>query len=145
MKEIRGNLWDYWTALDTAVVITTNGTVKKNSECVMGKGCAFEAAQKIPGIAKTLGHLIEEKGNHVYYMGHGIFSFPVKHNWWEPADLSLIKRSAYELVELANTLSLKSVIIPRPGCGNGWLRWNDVKAVLEKIFDDRFAVISFQK
>jgi len=109
----------------------------------MGKGCALEATQRVSGIAKSLGLLIEEKGNHVHYIGHGISSFPVKHNWWEPADLSLIKRSTHEFVQLVDMFSMKSVIIPRPGCGNGWLNWNDVKAVLESILDDRFSIISF--
>jgi hypothetical protein len=34
-----------------------------------------------------------------------------------------------------------TVIMPRPGCGNGRLRWQDVSKVLSDILDDRFVVV----
>lgn len=92
MKEIVGNLWDYYgktfyctTCLapegtdhrythsrmigtgraDTTFVvcITTNGTVKANGEAVMGRGCAWEAKQRWPWLPKYLGDSIKEIGN----------------------------------------------------------------------------------
>lgn len=143
MIEVRGNLWTYPADIR---VITTNGTVKKNGECVMGRGCALEATKKYSGIAKILGTHIKEKGNHVGFIfgsAEGIWSFPVKHNWYEKADIELIKRSAEELVALLPKDKKLRVVLPRPGCGNGGLKWEDVKPVLEPILDDRFHVITF--
>ena len=146
MREIKGNLWDYWDH-DHIICITTNGFVKKNGECVMGRGCAAECVKRIPGVAKYLGRMIEHFGNHVQYMTDKplpiVVSFPVKHNWWERADLDLIKRSTNELLDLWNNgLTHKEVIIPRPGCGNGGRTWEEVKPILS-ILPDEFAVITF--
>lgn len=160
MIEVVGNLWTYPADVR---VITTNGTVKKNGECVMGRGCAAEAKQHCSSwnLAKHLGSLITSKGNHVYFLySEGqqdmvdVYSFPVKHNWWEKADIALIERSATELVhamigmprDRGYLVSDKSsvIVMPRPGCGNGGLLWRDVREVLRPILDDRFHVISWR-
>lgn len=144
MIEVTGNLWTFPADVRC---ITTNGFVKKNGECVMGRGCAREAAKKLPQLPKLLGDFIKNNGNHVgwlYGSTHGdiIFSFPVKHNWWERADLDLIARSAEEIKVAVP--GKRTVLIPRPGCGNGQLSWDDVKPVIEPILaDDRFKIISF--
>jgi hypothetical protein len=145
MREIKGNLWDFEAE---AVVITTNGTVKNNGECVMGRGCAREAADKFPGLAKELGELIEEFGNRVFALGgHGeryLYTFPVKNNWWEIANLDLIERSTKQLFDLVDkTYKDNTIVLPRPGCGNGKLEWKEVKPILERYLDDRFYVITF--
>lgn len=146
MVEVTGNLWDYPADIR---VITTNGTVKKNGECVMGRGCASEAKKHHPGIARALGRMLEQHGNHVFQLAQGggtLFSFPVKHNWFEKADCRLILRSAKELVAVLSNRGMEtwSVVLPRPGCGNGQLKWEDVKPVLAPILDDRFHVITFK-
>lgn len=142
MKEIAGNIWDFYPG--HAIVITTNGNVKKkNGECVMGRGCAKEAKDRFPWIAKELGFRIKRYGNHVHLLGQGIISFPTKHNWWEDSDISLIERSTQELVAIVNEIGWDSVVLPRPGCSNGRLEWDEVKPVLEKYLDDRFEIITF--
>lgn len=141
MKEIKGNLWDFTNKC--IIAITTNGTVKKSGECVMGKGCALEAKLKFPGLDKKLGELIIQKGNKVHYLGNNIVSFPTKYNWWEDADIQLIEKSAKQIAMLASLMNWHTVIIPRPGCGSGRLKWADVKPILEEHLDDRFSIISF--
>jgi hypothetical protein len=159
MQEVTGNLWTYPADLR---VITTNGTVKKNGECVMGRGCALEAVKGTkhngswPGLPRMLGAAIESDGNDVHILGACVtpcdgllVSFPVKHNWFERADLRLIERSASQLVayvdqEWSRGDCQPRIVLPRPGCGNGGLRWEDVKPVLEPILDDRFHVITFK-
>jgi hypothetical protein len=76
-----------------------------------------------------------------------ILSFPVKHNWFEKADMDLIRRSCRELMEVADELGLleESALLPRPGCGNGKLDWSDVKREIEPILDDRISVVTFSK
>jgi len=156
MKEAKGNIW-YMRG--DAICITTNGFIKKNGELVMGRGIAKEAKDQFPSIAKTLGHKVSQHGNHVHilfeaighYNGHDgtewyqdIVSFPVKHNWWEVADMELIRRSSRELMKWADELPhWENVLLPRPGCGNGKLNWIDVKREIENILDDRVTVVTF--
>jgi hypothetical protein len=141
MREILGDLWDY--GLPAIVLITTNGTVKKPSgECVMGRGCALEAKMRFPGIARRLGQQIKDHGNRVHVLEPGkIWSFPVKHNWWDTADLALIAQSAQELAAEAVTRDTVRFILPRPGCGNGKLGWWQVRPVPEKLLPDNVFVI----
>lgn len=157
MKESTGNLWSQHVE---AICITTNGYVNSKSQAVMGRGCALEAAEKFPGLREELGDLIRlGGGNHVHvlltprygwYDGEEgmeytteVLSFPVKHHWREKADLALIRRSAMELVEKTDLYQFDTVCLPRPGCGNGQLTWEEVKPIIEPILDDRFTVITF--
>lgn len=151
MREVTGNLWTYPADVR---VITTNGTVKKNGECVMGRGCALEAKKRWPDFPVYLGKQIQVCGNVVLACGYWpndnarIYTFPVKHQWMEKADVALIRKSAIDLVQQIDQMNrmdqnLVTIVMPRPGCGNGGLRWEDVKPVLEPILDDRFHVITF--
>ena len=154
MKEVKGDLWTYVPAESVVRCITTNGFVKKSGEAVMGAGCAKEAAKLFPELPDKLGWFIKQRGNNVHMLGEfdtmtermRLASFPVKHNWWEKADLALIEQSCQELLALAAMYPHDTVfVIPRPGCGNGKLRWEDVRPVLLKYFDadDRFHVITW--
>ncbi len=99
MKVIKDNIWKYHkTDATSFIVITTNGFVKKNGECVMGRGIAQQARDKFPGFPKKLGSAIKEKGNIVFHWyEEGLITFPTKHVWMDDSDLELIKRSAYQL------------------------------------------------
>ncbi len=128
--------------------IPTNGSLKKDSSLVMGKGFALQVAKLFPSIPQHLGNLISIYGNHVIHIGtvsnkhccYNFISFPTKHLWYEKSSLSLIERSAKELVVVTHYLS--SIYLPRPGCGNGGLDYTEVKPVLESIlFDNKFAVV----
>lgn len=150
MIEVFGDLWAYHS---DALVITTNGTVKVNGECVMGRGCAAEAKAIWPKLPAMLGQHISEAGNvpKVFHLPalsnldceHLVVSFPVKHHWMEKADPVLIKESAIALKRIADEASWKVCVMPRPGCGNGGLKWEQVKPILAPILDDRFHVIDF--
>lgn len=141
MKEIKGNIWDYY-GKGHWIVITTNGTVKRNGEAVMGRGVALQAKQRFPDLPKRLGDCIRGPiGNHVTLQPTcGIFTFPVKHDWREKADLELIERGCKELLGVADVFKPPFYMV-RPGCGNGGLDWKDVKPILEKYLDDRFVVV----
>jgi len=64
--------------------------------------------------------------------------------WATTAQLPLIIDSAKKLVDLADCLDYKKIIIPRPGCGAGELEWHTVAPELNKILDDRFFCITFE-
>ena len=144
MIEAVGNLWTYPADVR---VITTNGSVRKDGCCVMGRGCALEAKKKYPDLPLMLGQVITSLGNEAFWVltkDGPVVTFPVKHNWQETADIALIVRSATKIAQM-RALEGRLVVMPRPGCGNGKLKWADVKSVLSPILDDRFHVITFVK
>ncbi len=140
MKEIQGNIWDHYGK--EIIAVTTNGMVSKSGKALLGRGCARQAGERFPDLARTLGTLLAKQGNHVMDLGNGIVNFPVEHSPFENPDLRLIERSTQELVALTEAMGWKKVVVPRPGCGGGGLSWKEVKPVLEKYFDDRFLVIT---
>lgn len=171
MIEVTGNLWDYPADLR---VISTNGFVKKDGSCVMGRGCALEATQRFPTLSKALGAKITEAGNRVYlFPTIYLATFPVKRvqeycapnkfnvvehmrnkfmpgdkvpGWACIASLELIERSAWQLVRLMNdNPKYRTAVLPRVGAGAGELDWEqDVKPLLAPILDDRFHIITFK-
>lgn len=140
MMVVVGNIWDYVNS--SVIAITTNGSVSRSGKAVMGRGVAAEAAHLFPDLPEILGSAITKTGNHVHFLGNNIVSFPVEHTPFENPDLGLIRRSATEIVKLADEQGWLSVVVPRPGCGGGGLSWNEVRPILEDAFDERFTVIS---
>ncbi|KAF0218363.1 MAG: hypothetical protein FD174_2980 [Geobacteraceae bacterium] len=140
MIEITGDIWDF---LGRAVIaITTNGRVAKSGGAVFGRGCARQAQERFPDLPLRLGRLLEAHGNHVFYLGCGLVSFPVEESPWALPDLRLIRRSARELKELSDREGWEMIVVPRPGCGGGGLDWQEVRPLLAEFFDRRFYVIT---
>ena len=77
--------------------------------------------------------------------GRKVVSFPVKHNWHETADIELIIRSCREAMCRTANYPEEKFLLPRPGCGNGGLSWEDVKPMIEPILDDRFYIVHFKE
>jgi len=154
-----------------AICITTNGFINTKGECVMGRGCAKEATLRWPGVAKTLANRIKMFGNTVNHIGNDsgtdIYAFPVKPisnvfdgynavehmrskysigevipGWACVADIDVILKSTKTLISICDTKQYKTIVIPQPGCGAGGLLWRNVCPRIEKIFDDRFCIVS---
>lgn len=144
MREAFGNLWD-WYDQGSWVCITTNGFVKRNGENVMGAGVAKQCKERYPDFPRMLGSSIRKLGNRLLVWPElRIVTFPVKHNWWETADLQLIELSAGQLLQQLdeNMFIAEPVYLPRPGCLNGGLDWaTEVKPILLPILDDRVIVV----
>lgn len=144
MREQYGNLWQMQA---DARCITTNGTVKKNGAVVMGRGVALQARDEYPGIDLRVGKVVRRGPPgmlqvDVVWDDPVIICFPVKYNWWEHASLPLIRESAQRLVELADMhREWGTILLPRPGCGNGQLRWEQVRPEIEGLLDDRFVIV----
>jgi hypothetical protein len=143
MKEVTGDIWQL--ALGKVIGITTCGVIKNDGCLTMGKGIAKQAADKYPFLPYKLGRLVADWGNNpflLYTVDYWVLTYPTKYHWREQSDLGLIKKSAMEILRIANKFKLKEIFLPRLGCGNGGLDWKDVKAVVEPILDDRFIVVS---
>ena len=50
MKEVFGDLWEF----DGTIAITTNGFLKRDGTCVMGRGCARQAAVRFRELPRKL-------------------------------------------------------------------------------------------
>lgn len=112
----------------------------------MGAGVAKEARSRIPDIDLSLGRSIRKHGNvvariagpdKVPYHYYDILAFPVKHVWWEQAELELIRASAQQLSQIIDRYVGPDlgVYLPRPGCGNGGLTWSVVRGTLADVLE----------
>jgi hypothetical protein len=133
---------DFWTVPADLRCITTNGALRRNGNAIMGKGIALEARRRYHAVEAILGSYINRYGNHVFSLGYDLISFPTKYHWKQDSDIQLIKRSAQELVMLLKDSPAKRVLLTRPGCGNGNLKWPDVNVVIQDILaDNKFVVV----
>jgi hypothetical protein len=141
---MREAIADLWTLHDdgAVVVVTTNGLVARDGLARLGRGVARQAGERFPGFAARLGALLAEHGNHVQLVGERIVAFPVEHHPLERPDPALIRRSAAELVALADREGWTRVALPRPGCGGGGLEWSEVRPLLAPLLDDRFTAVT---
>ena len=129
MIEKACNLWiepaDYRCILTSAAVA--------NGEAVLESRSAHAAAVKFAGLATDLGRLLTARGNHVHVIRPGLCSFPIKQYQWSGPDLQVIARSARELAELVGKAK---TLLPRPGCGDGELKWEDVSKAIASLPDN---------
>lgn len=146
---------DIWSSGADLICVTTNPIINKRGDVVMGRGTARQAKDRFPGIASRFAEQIRLYGHHVQIIWSEplIACFPVKHDWKDAADLELIQRSAVELYAMVSAKpSMRhaalpinvEVALPRPGCSNGRLLWENVKPVLVPILDERFTVYSLE-
>ncbi|WP_277057537.1 ADP-ribose-binding protein [Trichlorobacter lovleyi] len=139
MREMQVDIWSYQG--QAVIAITTNGSLTLDGRAIMGKGVAKQAAERFPELRHQLGRLLQVRGNHVHELMPGLVSFPVEETPYSLPELRLIRRSAEELRLLADQCGWTQVLVPRPGCGGGGMRWQEVQPVLEEFFDDRFIVV----
>lgn len=142
MREVAGNIWDYWVK-GGWVVIPTNGVVKADGCAVMGAGLALQASVRFPRLSTELGSMIREYGNDLYsFVKYRLITFPTKHHWRNRSDINLIEDSTKELILLAPSAD---IYLPRLGCGNGGLSWEEVEPILDRILGDdpRFNVVKY--
>lgn len=134
-----------------AICFTSNNIIKNNGALVMGAGVAKAFKNKIKDLDTKAGHLVKLNGNVCqvvmslagtkYNSDTKIVSFPTKNHWRNPSDIKLIKRSAEKLMSLANEHGWKRVALPKPGCFNGGLSWDDVKDIIKPILDHRITIV----
>ncbi|WP_281185023.1 ADP-ribose-binding protein [Trichlorobacter lovleyi] len=140
MREMQVDIWSYQG--QAVIAITTNGSLTRDGRAIMGKGVAKQAAERFPELRHQLGRLLQVRGNHVHEIMLGLVSFPVEETPYSLPELRLIRRSAEELRLLADQCGWTQVLVPRPGCGGGGMPWQEVRPLLEELFDDRFIVVS---
>ena len=66
LKIIKKDIWDIHNFGET-IVVTTNGTVRRDGCAVMGAGVAKEAKERYPNFPFELGYRLKEHGNYLFY------------------------------------------------------------------------------
>src|ERR1044071_7172350 len=124
IERVGEDMWRWLEEPNHVICITTNGCVSRRKKAVMGRGSAKEARRYILGVEELLGQKILKDGNVPGFLiphpllGRRVGILPVKHNWWEIADLKLIEESVSWLHDQALTDKSTVFHAPRPGCGN---------------------------
>jgi len=151
MKELIGNFWDHVDDF-AAICCTTNQMTNTNSGLVMGAGIAKDFAMRYKWLPAEWGRRIKCGDHHDGLMITGILNkeklsvkyliaFPTKYDWRNKSDLELIEKTSWTLTQVATIMGWKKILLPRPGCSNGGLKWDLVKSRIG-FLDDRFWVIT---
>ena len=144
MIEQTGDIW-LAAGFNDWPVITTNGSLRRDGSAVMGRGIALEAAERFPQLPILLGERLKREGNQVFiWFQFGLFTFPTKELYHQPSPIELIENGCKTLVNMVEHYRIKSdVMLPRLGCGNGRLKWKQVRPIVEKYLKgDQFIVFT---
>jgi len=133
MKYITGNMLE----ADVQALVNTVNTVG-----VMGKGIALQFKEYFPMNFKIyasackngemqIGRLLVVRENTI--KGERIIiNFPTKTEWFKKSQYSYIEEGLKDLVRVIDDYEIKSIAIPPLGCGNGGLKWEMVKSLMDK-------------
>lgn len=110
---------------------------------VMGKGLALKFKERFPQNYTAYKFDCQRKSVRVGEMHicfihkHGypkyIINFPTKIHWKDSSQLSYINAGLHSLLRCIEELNLKSIAIPKLGCGLGKLDWVLVKKEIQRI------------
>ena len=125
-------------------IFTGNAFVKNNGALVMGRGAAQQVRDLYPTVQFELGNKIKAlniAGEDYLVLlsvtaGHPIWVFQVKYNWFEDADVELIKRSVCKLHAIAENNPDVIYHMNYPGIGNGKLSITKVEPALHTLPDN---------
>ena len=139
IKFIKGNLLES----DAEALVNTVNTVG-----VMGKGIALQFKNQFPENFKVYSKacknnefnigdlLITEENSLLHNDKRIIINFPTKTDWRKPSEYSYIEKGLLALVEYLKKSEIKSIAIPPLGAGQGGLKWEVVKKMIEFYFRD---------
>lgn len=132
MNYIKGNLLE----ADAHALVNTVNTVG-----VMGKGIALQFKEAFPInykkylVACKNGELVPGKllvvkeqtlsGEKI------IINFPTKTEWFMKSKYEYVEEGLKELVNVIAEYKIDSIAIPPLGCGNGGLKWENIKPLIE--------------
>jgi O-acetyl-ADP-ribose deacetylase (regulator of RNase III) len=137
MRYLEGNLLD----APTEALVNTVNTVG-----VMGKGIALQFKTSFPYNYSVYtsackngelqpGRLLVVKES-IKEGDKIIINFPTKTEWFKKSKYEYIEAGLKSLVSTIKDKDIKSIAIPPLGCGNGGLKWEKVKALIELYLND---------
>jgi O-acetyl-ADP-ribose deacetylase (regulator of RNase III) len=133
MNYLKGNLLN----AQTDALVNTVNTVG-----VMGKGIALQFKDAFPENFKIYAAACKRKEFHTGELlvvkertleGEKlIINFPTKTEWFLKSKYEYIEQGLKRLAEVIEEYQIKSIAIPPLGCGNGGLKWEKVKSMIDK-------------
>jgi len=136
IKYLKGNLLE----ANTQALVNTVNTVG-----VMGKGIALQFKERFPLNFKlyadackkglvTVGKMFVVKEN--TFKGEKIIiNFPTKTEWYKKSQYLYIEEGLKDLVNVIEKYEIQSLAIPPLGSGNGGLKWENVKLLMNKYLE----------
>ena len=113
-----------------------------NCDGFMGAGLALEFALRYPNMLKDYESKCKNKliktGLMDYYKENNItiINFPTKNSFKFPSNILWIKQGLQNFRDTYKENNIKSVAIPKLGCSNGGLSWQEVKILMEQYLKD---------
>jgi O-acetyl-ADP-ribose deacetylase (regulator of RNase III) len=114
-----------------------------NTQGVMGKGIALEFKRRFPANYEFYRQACAQGQVQIGKMlvfptqslqPQYIINFPTKRHWRGRSKLEYIERGLQDLVRVVQQHGIRSIALPPLGCGNGGLRWEQVKLLIEQAF-----------
>src|SRR5215472_9421906 len=131
IEHVAGNLLD----ADVEALVNAINTVG-----VMGKGIALQFRQTYPDNYDFYRKACERKEVQpgkmlVFVTGkltnpRYIINFPTKRHWRGKTQFKDVEDGLRDLVEVVRQREICSIAVPRLGCGNGGLRWGQVRPLI---------------
>ena len=133
MQYLTGNLLES----DAQALVNTVNTVG-----VMGKGIALQFKEQFPKNYKIyseackrgemkIGRMLVVK--EMTMSGEKIIiNFPTKTEWFRKSQYNFIEEGLKDLVNVIHEYQIKSIALPPLGCGNGGLKWEKVKVLMQQ-------------
>jgi O-acetyl-ADP-ribose deacetylase (regulator of RNase III) len=150
-KEAVGDMWEmpadaYCVTTNTEFVVRADQDRHMHPFGIMGGGVAYEAARRFPGIERNLGKVLVFGGSEpivtTIWENPRVVCFPTKTKVHLNSNPHLIGSSCRRLMYWATYNNAKNILLPRPGCGLGGLRWEDVEPICAEFLDERVTVVS---
>ena len=126
---------------DTEALVNTVNCVG-----VMGRGIALQFKKVFPENFKQYKAACDRKevqpgkmftyDLNSFYNPRYVINFPTKRHWKGKSRMEDIESGLHALAEEVRKRNIHSIAIPPLGCGLGGLRWADVRAKIEKVFED---------
>lgn len=128
----------------TSLLESTAQTLVNTVNCVgvMGKGIAKDFREREPEMFAAYKRICDQKlllpGKLWLWKGatSWVLNFPTKQHWRYPSKIQWIEAGLEKFVGHYENLGITEISFPRLGCGNGGLKWDNVRPVMERHLKD---------
>tara|TARA_R110000850_G_C9994993_1_gene467540 strand:+ start:13371 stop:13823 length:453 start_codon:yes stop_codon:yes gene_type:complete len=135
---VTGDIFDS----DAEAIVNTVNTVG-----VMGKGIALQFKKAYPSNYKSymvacknnevvVGKMFVTRDSNMFIGEKLIINFPTKQHWKNPSEYIYIEEGLDGLLQVIEQYQIKSIALPALGVGNGGLKWEKVKDLIEAKLDN---------